>query len=76
MRHCFLTYDLFNESVNHTPKNLKESLYGIGVMLKLLSVILNVYDAGDTGRGFSLFRGSRLHMRIALKKLIFVLLKL
>ena len=50
VRHCFLTNDLFKDNVNQTPKNLKESLYGIGVILKLLSIMSNVNGEGDTGR--------------------------
>ena len=76
VRHCFLTYKALKDKVNQTPRNLKESLCGIRVISKLLSITLTVYGVGDKGRGSSLLRGSRLQIRIALEKLIFVLLKL
>ena len=76
VRHCFLTYDVLKDKVNQTPRNLKESLCGIGVISKLLLITLTVYGVGDKGRGSSLLRGSRLQMRMALEKLILVLLKL
>ena len=76
VRHCFLTYDVLRDKVNQTPRNLKESLCRIGVISKLLSIMLKVYGIGDRGRGSSLLRRSRLQMRMALEKLILVLLKL
>jgi hypothetical protein len=62
--------------VNQTPKNLKDSLAVIGVMLKLTKSPLMLTIVGGQERGCVWSSGFLLQIRRVFSKLIFVLLKI